>query len=184
MMRKILYIVGFLWCVSCNQFSPKSDNEAAPAPTEELKIEGDNFTNSDGWSDDSKRKDLDFKTSDATLENLNSEIFTKLQANYEAQLLAAKHPEFADAIKEQLANSSKFTEALSDSIQTIKIEDVEFSGTMESRNDSVSTQKVRYTAFINSTHKQKDSVLVVIKRTAIVIDGTVKANTSFTFEKF
>jgi len=171
MMRKVLYIVGFLLFVSCNQFSPKAEKSAV----KEEAVEAD----SKGWANIDK---TNFKTTDFSLENINSEIQEKLQANYEAQLLATKHPEFAEAIKEQLANSNKFTEALSDSIQTIKIKDIKLIGSMETRNDSVSTQKMIYTSLINSTYKQKDSALVVVKRKTIVIDNAVKVNTSFSFE--
>lgn len=189
MIRKLLYIFGFLLCVSCNQSAPKSEN--TKMKSEERSVDKDVFLDDLKGKDydftiDKSKIDADFKSqsfSFSTPGNLNVEISTKLQANYEAQILATKHPEFAEAIKEQLADSNKFTTALLDSIETIKIEDLELSGNMESRNDSVSTQKLIYTSLINSKYKQKDSVLVVIKRAMIVIDNAMKVNTSFTFEK-
>ncbi|MFK7749845.1 MAG: hypothetical protein AB8B65_15730 [Kordia sp.] len=196
MMKKLLYIFGFLLCISCSESAKKSEN--SKMKSEELSVEKDGLVD----DADEKGKDLktyrydyngDFKTDDKsksfwdapayfTLNDFNSEISEKLQANYEAQILATKHPEFAETIKEQLADSNKFTESLSDSIQTIKIENIEFSGNIESRNDSISSQKILYTSLINSTYKQKDSVLVIIKRTFIVIDDDKKVNTSFAFE--
>ena len=192
MMRKFLYILSFLLCVSCSQ-SEKKSQDASPA-YEDLKVKENTFTEEDGWHNDTKREDLDFKSDDKSkdynftinyfsLDNLNSEISTKLQANYEAQILAIKHPEFAETIKEQLADSNKFTESLSDSIQTIMIEDIKFSGSLQSVNDSIYTQKMVYTSLINSKYKQRDSVLVVLKRATIKIDNDAKMNTSFTFEK-
>ncbi|MCH2194045.1 hypothetical protein [Kordia sp.] len=187
MMKKLLYIFGFLLCISCNQFSSKSEN--APSPTEDSNsyrytIDKDRF-DGNGLSDlDDKLNSESFKfsTSNFDVKDLNAEISTKLQDNYEAQLLATKHPEFAETIKEQLADSNKFNTALSDSIKTIAIEDLKFSGEMQSQNDSIITQKIYYTSLINSKYKQKDSVLVVIKRATILIDGAIKVNTSFSFE--
>jgi hypothetical protein len=203
MMRKLLYIFGFLLCVACSE-SAKKSQDAAPT-SDEWKVKESNYTEGESFKGDSKRKDADLKilniekykvdeirkddaaysftTNYFSLDDINTEISTKLQANYEAQLLATKHPEFAEAIKEQLTASNKFHTALSDSIQTIKIEDLEFLGSLKSLNDSVSTQKMRYTSVINSKYKQKDSVLVVVKRAMILIDDVLKANTSFTFEK-
>lgn len=189
MMRKLLYIFGFLLCISCNQSAPKSEN--SKMKSEELSVDKDDLLDDAkgkgyDFTIDKSKIDADFKSegfSFSTPGNLNTEISTKLQANYEAQILATKHPEFAEAIKEQLADSNKFTKSLSDSIETIKIEDLKFSENMESRNDSVFTQKLVYTSLINSTYKQKDSVLVVIKRTFIMIDDNRKVNTTFRFEK-
>ena len=174
MMRKMLYIFGFLFCVACNNLETKSQD--AFTATESFKVKENTIVK------DLDEKNLDYKTDDFALEDVNLEIQEKLQANYEAQILGTKHPEFAEAIKEQLADSSKFTTAISDSIQTIQIQDLEYVGEIETLNDSISTQKIKYTSLINSTHTQKDSALVVIKRTMIVIDNAVKVNTSFSFE--
>ncbi len=180
MMRKILYIFGFLFCVSCNEFSPKSENSTAPE--EDSKVQKLYF-DTNGSTDDVKGKELSFTTNYFRFEAIDAEISEKLQAKYEAQLLATKHPEFAEAINEQLAYSSKFKEAIADSIQTITIEELTFLGELKTRNDDTSIQKMSYTKRINSTYTQKDSVLVVIKRTEIAIDNTTKVNTSFSFEK-
>lgn len=182
-MRKIFYIFVFLVCVSCSQ-SAKKSLDTAPS-NEELKLEDDAAVESNGWRNDIKNKDIDFKSLETVLKNINleTEITEKLQANFEAQLLATKHPEFADAIKEQLADSNKFTASLADSIQNITIQDVQFVGKMSNQNDSISTQKITYTTLINSVYKQKDSALIVMKRALIDIDNTVKVNTSFLFER-
>jgi len=180
MMRKLVYIIGFLISVSCSQSARNSEN--APAPErEELKVED----GTSGWREDTKSKDADFKSLEPMLKNiqLDAEITEKLQANYEAQILATKHPEFAEAIKEQLADSSKFNVSLADSIQTIAIEDITFLGEMDTQNDGIFTQKIQYTTIINSVHTQKDSALVVVKRTLIDVDNAVKVNTSFSFEE-
>ncbi|AXG67979.1 hypothetical protein KORDIASMS9_00161 [Kordia sp. SMS9] len=179
MMRKILYIFGFLFCISCNEFSPKSENSTAP--TEDSKVQ-ELYFDTDGSTDAVKGTELSFTTNYFRFEAIDSEISEKLQANYEAQLLATKHPEFAEAINEQLANSSKFKEAIADSIQTISIENIEFLGDLQTRNDDTSIQKMSFTKRINSTYTEKDSVLVVIKRSVIEIDDTKKVNTSFSFE--
>ena len=152
MMRRLCYIFGFLLCVSCSDFSAKS--ESATAPNEDAKEQGLTPT-TESLTADFDRKDADFKVTDIALENIDTEIFEKLQANYEAQILAAKHPEFSEAIKEQLADSNKFAVSLADSIQTIAIEDVQLLGEMKVQNDSISTQKIHYTTLINSTYKQK-----------------------------
>lgn len=177
MMKKIVYILSFLLCFSCNQSAKKSEMMKDEA------VESEEFVvDKDGLLDDAKRKDLDFKNSDFALDKIDLEISSKLQANYEAKILAVKHPEFQEAIKEQLAGSDKFNFTLSDSIETIEIKDVKQVGMMIKRNDSIFTQKIMYTSFINSKYKQKDSVLVVMKRAMIIIDNEVKINTSFSFE--
>jgi hypothetical protein len=179
MMKKIVYIVCFLLCFSCKNSSHKSKNTVA-TESEELKI------NNDGLVDDADEKTNvckpDFKSVAFSLDYINIEIEEKLQANYEAKILAVKHPEFQEAIKEQLANSNKFNFTLSDSIQTIEIKDIVFAGNLEKENDSLYKQKVLYTSMINSKHAQKDSTLVVMKRTMIMIDNSLKMNTSFSFE--
>ena len=176
MMRKIIYIIGFLCCFSCNNSSPKSDN--ATMTKEEFKVEESSLRNDADGATDTKIPEVDF-----SLNYLDTEITEKLQANYEAQLLAVKHPEFAEAIKEQLENSTKFNTALADSIESIKIKDIRFSDMIVSRNDSIFTKKVFYTSLINTKHQQKDSVLVVVKRAFITIDGKPTVNTSFSFER-
>jgi hypothetical protein len=170
----MLYIFSFLFCVACNNLETKSQD--AFKATESFKVKENTIVK------DLDEKNLDYKTDDFALEDVNLEIQEKLQANYEAQILGTKYPEFAEAIEEQLADSSKFTTVISDSIQTIQIQDLEYIGKIETLNDSISTQKIKYTSLINSTHTQKDSALVVIKRAMIVIDNAVKVNTSFTFE--
>ncbi|PTX60893.1 hypothetical protein C8N46_10549 [Kordia periserrulae] len=178
MMKKIVYIVSLVLCVSCNQFSQKSEN--ATAPREDLKVHESTL---DVEADDKLKEGfLDFKTIDFSIGNFRSEIATKLQANYESQVLAAKHPEFAVAIQEQLAASSKFHTSLSDSIQKIEITDIELVGTMKTLNDSTFTQKIHYTKHINSNYTEKDSVLVVLQQALIKIDHTVRINTSFSFQ--
>lgn len=175
MMKKIVYIACFLLCVSCNQYAAKKEDNAVRS--EEFNVE------KDGLLDDADTKyKADFKAMDFDVNYINTEIEEKLQANYEAKILAVKHPEFQEAIKEQLEGSNKFNFTLSDSIQTIEIKDIILSGNMSERNDSITTQKVLHTTLINSKYTQKDSVLVVMKRTMIVIDGLVKMNTSFSFE--
>jgi hypothetical protein len=174
MMRKMVYIFGLLCCVACNKFESKSQD--AFTATESLKVE-ENALIED--ADD----ELDMTTTAFTLEDINEEIQEKLQANYEAQILATKHPEFAEAIKEQLTSSTKFSTAISDSIQTLTIENLEYLGEMETLNDSIAIQDIKYSTLINGTHQQKDSARVVIKRTMIVIDDAVKVNTSFVFER-
>ncbi|WP_420574784.1 hypothetical protein [Kordia sp.] len=174
MMKKIVYIVCFLACFSCADRAPSTENA--------LESEESNVT-SDGWTQQNKGQDADFKSSDFAVETINLEITEKLQANYEAQVLAVKHPEFQEAIKEQLKGSTKFNAALSDSVTTIEVRNLSFYGKQHILNDSISTQKMRYTSLINSKYSQKDSVLVVIKRTMIMIDNSPKVNTSFVFEK-
>ena len=176
MMKNIVYILCFLLCFACHQHSQKSENATAKE-ADEFKVERSDLL------DDADLKNKDDIKVDFSLDNLNVEIEEKLQANYEATILATKHPEFKDAIKEQLANSDKFNFTFSDSIETIEIKDIILSGNMLERSDSISIQKVLYTTFINSKHTQKDSVLVVMKRTMIVIDNQLKMNTSLTFEK-
>lgn len=171
MMKKIVYIVAFLFCFSCNNFSPKSED--ATMAKEEFKVD-----RSDLLDTNTETPEIDF-----SFNELDTEIEEKLQANYEAQLLAVKHPEFAEAIKEQLESSTKFNTSLADSIESIKIEDISFSDMIVSRNDSTFTKKVFYTSLINAKHQQKDSVLVVVKRALITIDGKPTVNTSFSFER-
>ncbi len=173
MKLKIVYIVCFLLCVSCNQYAAKKEDNAVKS--EEFKVNRSDLLNDTDEKDATK---IDF-----SLEGMNTEIEEKLQANYEAKVLAIKHPEFQEAIKEQLANSSKFDFTLSDSIETIEIRDILFLDDLHNQNDSISTQKVLYTYIINSEHMQKDSALVVIKRKMIVIDNSLKMNTLFLFEK-
>ncbi|WP_298422174.1 hypothetical protein [uncultured Kordia sp.] len=177
MMKKIVYILCFLFCVACNQHAPKSEN--ATMKSQEFTVDKDGLLDDTDYKTDLKKPDLDF----SLIGYLDTEISAKLQANYEAKILATKHPEFQEAIKEQLAGSDKFNVSLSDSIETIEIKDVERFGIMRNRNDSITTQKIRYTSLINSKYTQKDSVLVVIKRAMIVIDNEFKINTSFSFEK-
>jgi len=176
MMKKIVSIVCFLLCFSCNQRAQKSEN-AVSKEAEEFKVERSDLL------DDAKGKTLNDIEVDFSLTTMNLEIEEKLQANYEAKILAAKHPEFREAIKEQLANSDKFSFTLSDSIERVEIKDMQLSGNMLKRSDSITTQKILYTTLINSKYPQKDSVLVVMKRTMIVIDNQVKMNTSFSFER-
>ncbi|WP_430411938.1 hypothetical protein [Kordia sp.] len=179
MMKKIVYIACFILCFSCS-----NNRNADRVPTEEKSVEAEDFKvdesslidDADGKTD-TKKLEINF-----SLDDINTEIEEKLQANYEATILAIQHPEFQEAIKEQLANSGKFNFTLSDSIKTIEIKEIERSGNMLKRNDSITTQKILYTTFINSKYTQKDSALVVIKRTMIVIDNQVKMNTSFSFE--
>lgn len=172
MKMKILYIVCFLLCVSCNQYTSKKEENAVKS--EEFNVDKSNLLE----IDDENTIEIDF-----SLDGINSEIEEKLQANYEAKVLAMKHPEFQEAIQEQLANSNKFDVTLSDSIETIEIRDILFLDDLRNQNDSISTQKVLYTYIVNSKYIQRDSVLVVIKRNMIVIDNSVKMNTSFSFEK-
>jgi hypothetical protein len=140
---------------------------------EEFKID-----RSDLLDTNTKTPEVDF-----SFDDLNTEVEEKLQANYEAQILAVQHPEFREAIKEQLADSDKFNGMLADSIKTIKIKDLTFSNDLAARNDSIFTKKVVYTSLINSKYQQRDSVLVVIKRAMIIIDHKPQINTSFSFER-
>jgi hypothetical protein len=150
-------------------------------------VESEDFNvDTDGLLDDADTKyKADFKALDfdLDLDYIQTEIEEKLQANYESLVLLNKHPEFQEAIKEQLANSAKFDFVLSDSIQTIEVKDIVLAGNLEKENDSCYKQKVLYTSLINSKHIQKDSTLVIMKRTMIVIDNSLKVNTSFLFEK-
>lgn len=175
MMKKIVYIICFAVCFSCNNAAQKSENAVATEAAEEVSIDKDGLLGTE-----MKLKDA---ISDFSLDDVYAEIEDKLQANYEAVVLATKHPEFREAIKEQLAGSDKFKVTLSDSIQSIEIKDLDFSSPVESRSDIVSTQKVYYTIVINSKYPQKDSVLVVMKRSMMMIDEAVKVNTSFAFEE-
>ncbi|EDP97691.1 hypothetical protein U8527_05065 [Kordia algicida OT-1] len=175
MMKKVVYIICFIVCFSCNNATQKSDNAIATEAVEEVSIDKDGLLDTE-----TKLKDA---IDDFSLNDVNAEIEDKLQANYEAVVLATKHPEFREAIKEQLADSDKFNVLLSDSIQSIEIKDIDFSSSVTSRNERVSTQKVSYTILINSKYTQKDSVLVVMKRSMIKIDEAVKVNTSFSFER-
>jgi hypothetical protein len=179
MMKKLGYILmSLFFCVSCNQSASTSEN--ATAPREDVKVHESTL---DVEADDKLKKGfLDFKTSNFSIDNFYPEIATKLQANYESQVLAAKHPEFAEAIKEQLAASSKFNTSLSDSIQKITITDIELVGALKTQNDSTFTQKIRYTKHINSNYTVQDSVLVVLKQAFIKIDNTMRINTSFSFQ--
>ena len=176
MMKKIVYILCFLLCFSCSQYSPKSENAVA-TEAEEVRVD------KDGLADNNTDTKFKVGLSNFSLDEINSEIEEKLQANYEAIVLAKKHPEFKEAIKEQLAGSDKFHFTLSDSIQSIEIKELTYVGSMESRNDSVSAQKILYTTLINSKYTQQDSVLVIVKRKLIEIDNTPKMNTSIVFEK-
>lgn len=175
MMRNIIYIIGFLLCISCNNSASKSENTTSIKDTEDQEFR---ITESSTSATDAVKLEGNF-----SLDYLNTEVTEKLQANYEAKILAIQHPEFEEAIKEQLAGSNKFRFTLSDSIKTIEIKDVAFLGEMVQRNDSLFTQKFGYTAFINDTYKQRDSVLVVIKRSLIMIDNSPAVNTSFSFER-
>ena len=175
MMKNIVYIVCFLLFFSCA--NDKTSNQML---TKEEAVESENFkVEKVGLLDDADEKNnFDFSSDD-----VNSEIVEKIQANYEALVLAAKHPEFKEAIKEQLSDSNKFNVTLSDSIQTVEITALKLSGNLEKITDSIFQQKILYTTLINSKHTKKDSALVVMKRSMIVIDNSLKMNTSFSFEK-
>jgi len=177
MKMKFVYIVCFLLCFSC-----ANDKKADRMLMKEEAVENEDIkvTRSDLIDDADKKNDVNV---DFYLEGINTEIEEKLQANYEAKVLATKHPEFQAAIEEQLANSNKFDFTLSDSIETIEIRDILFLDDLQRQNDSVSTQKVVYSYLINSANVQKDSALVVIKHNMIKIDNSLKMNTSFSFEK-
>ncbi|WP_046756942.1 hypothetical protein [Kordia jejudonensis] len=146
--------------------------------TESFKADESNVSDDADEKTDTKIPEFDF-----SLKFLTTEISAKLQANYEAKILAVKHPEFAKAIAEQLADSKKFQFMLSDSIQTIEIKDIDISSKFSKRNDSITTLAVVYTSVINSKYMQKDSALVVMKNTMVIIDNQVKRNTTFTFER-
>lgn len=180
MMKKIVYILSFLLCFSCaNEKKADMMTKEEIIVEEDFKVDESSLRNDADGNTDTKSPEVDF----SLISYLDTEIEEKLQANYEAKILAVKHPEFKAAIKEQLAGSDKFSFTLSDSIETIEIKDIKRSGVMTERNDSITTQKVTYTSLINSKYKQKDSVLVVMKHTMIIIDNEVKINTSFLFEK-
>ena len=139
---------------------------------EELKIERSDLSNTDVKS----------LSTELLFQDLNIEVEEKLRANYETQILATKHPEFAETIKEQLSDSDKFTNKLADSIKTIEIKNLVFANNMQSHNDSIFTKKIIYTLLINSKYQQKDSALVVIKRATILIDNKPQITTSISFE--
>ncbi|MBC8755695.1 hypothetical protein H2O64_13550 [Kordia sp. YSTF-M3] len=179
MKLKIIYILCFLLCFSC-----ANNTKADQMMTKDEAVESEEFkVDKSDLRDDLDEKNKNAIEIDFSLNAINSEIEEKLQANYEAKVLAVKHPEFQEVIKEQLANSTKFNFSLPDSIQTIEIKDIVFAGNLKKENDSIYKQKVLYTSLINSKHTQKDSALVVMKRTMIVIDNSLKMNTSFLFEK-
>ncbi|QHI36657.1 hypothetical protein IMCC3317_20200 [Kordia antarctica] len=169
MKMKIVYIVGFLLCFSCSNNVSKKEDTAVKS--EEIEIDKDGLVD-----------DADFKSGDVSFIDFNTEIEEKLRANYESLVLINTHPEFQEAIKEQLATSTKFNVLLSDSIQSIEIKYIEFKGNLKKVNDSIYKQKILYTTFINSKHIKKDSAFVIIKRTILIIDNSLKMNTSFSFE--
>lgn len=171
MKMKISYIVCFLLCFSCANDTNRK--EAIPTTeVEEFKVDRSDLLD-----------DSDFTSEDFSTNDLNTEIEEKLRTSYESLVLINTHPEFQETIKEQLATSTKFNVLLSDSIQSIEIKGIEFKGNLEKENDSMYKQKILYTTFINSKHTKKDSALVFIKRTKIVIDNSLRMNTSFLFEK-
>ena len=173
MKMKIVYIVCFLLCFSC-----ANENAKKSIPETETKSEEATVGRSD-LLDDADKKSMN----DIELNFSLDHIEEKLQASYEAQILATKHPEFREAIKEQLANSNKFNATLSDSINTIEIQDMLLLDDISQRNDSIMTQRILYSYVINSKLVKKDSALVVMKHTLIKIDNEMKLNTSFSFKK-
>ena len=174
MKRMIPYFLVLLGIISCNDFSPKTENATA-----EEAIDNANTS----VETTSARKEIkDLSTFDLLKESMQPEIEEKLQANYEALLLLTKHPEFKEAIQEQLEDSNKFSEALSDSIQKIQIKDVQYIGNLKVINDSVSVQKIRYTLLVNSTFSQKDSANVVMKQSIVEIDETQRIRADISFQ--
>ncbi|WP_046745178.1 hypothetical protein [Kordia zhangzhouensis] len=178
MIRKVVFILLLLLNFSCSNSTQKAENTVATEEATESELANDRHITSQTYVDAKKIK----TTYTSLLQSMHSEIEEKLQASYEASVLITKHPEFKDAIVEQLAHSNKFATLLSDSIQSIKIKDIQYIDNLEVINDSIAVQKIRYAMIVNSVHSLKDSANLVMKQTIVEVENRKKVQTSFTFQ--
>lgn len=181
-MKRIIYIYALLTCFACANSSDKATLSTESMPTEakeENMVDDFDLNGRASFKFDENNNNYQFDSNTISLIN---PLTQKLQELYDLQVLQQQHPEFKAEIASQLERLGDFKSAIPQETETIKIQDIDFIGSIHQINDSTFSQQLIYSKILNDTQITKDSILALIHVSLIEIDGQENINTTFTFK--